>query len=77
MHSEQITISSVGIGSGADMNLLGNLAKWGGGRDYFTQDPYNIPQIFAKETVTASKSAIIDETVHPSTYQTDPSFEWD
>ena len=57
--------AEVGIGSGADMNLLGNLANWGGGRDYFTQDPYNIPQIFAKETITASKSAIIDEPFIP------------
>ena len=65
MRAEQITMSTVGIGSGADMNLLGNLANWGGGRDYFTQDPYNVPQIFAKETVTASKSAIIDEPFIP------------
>ena len=65
MRNERITISTVGIGSGADMNLLGNLANWGGGRDYFTQDPYNVPQIFAKETVTASKSAIIDEPFIP------------
>ena len=65
MRADRITISTVGIGSGADMNLLGNLANWGGGREYFTQDPYNIPQIFAKETVTASKSAIIDEPFIP------------
>lgn len=65
MHSERITISTVGIGSGADMNMLGDLAKWGGGREYFTQDPYNVPQIFAKETVTASKSAIIDQPFIP------------
>ena len=65
MRAEHITISTVGIGSGADMNLLGNLANWSGGRDYFTQDPYNVPQIFAKETVTASKSAIIDEPFIP------------
>ena len=65
MHSERITISTVGIGSGADMNMLGDLAKWGGGREYFTQDPYNVPQIFAKETVTASKSAIIDHPFIP------------
>ena len=65
MRAERITISTVGIGSGADMNLLGNLANWGGGREYFTQDPYNIPQIFAKETITASKSAIIDEPFIP------------
>ena len=65
MRAEHITISTVGIGSGAGMNLLGNLANWSGGRDYFTQDPYNVPQIFAKETVTASKSAIIDEPFIP------------
>ena len=65
MHAERMTVSTVGIGSGADMNLLANIANWGGGRDYFTQDAYNIPQIFAKETVTASKSAIIDEPFVP------------
>lgn len=65
MRAEQITVSTVGIGSGADMNLLSNIANWGGGRDYFTQDAYSIPQIFAKETVTASKSAIIDEPFIP------------
>lgn len=65
MRAEQTTVSTVGIGSGADMNLLSNIANWGGGRDYFTQDAYNIPQIFAKETVTASKSAIIDEPFIP------------
>ena len=65
MRAERMTVSTVGIGSGADMQLLSNIANWGGGREYFTQDPYNIPQIFAKETVTASKSAIIDEPFIP------------
>jgi hypothetical protein len=65
MRAERMTISTVGIGSGADMNLLSNIANWGGGRDYFTQDPYSIPQIFAKETVSASKSAIVDEPFIP------------
>ena len=65
MRAERMTVSAVGIGSGADMKLLSNIANWGGGREYFTQDPYNIPQIFAKETVTASKSAIIDEPFIP------------
>jgi len=65
MRSESITVSTVGIGSGADVNLLTNISNWGGGRFYFTQDAYSIPQIFAKETVTASKSAIIDEPFVP------------
>ncbi len=65
MRSERITVSTVGIGSGADMNLLSNIADWGGGRCYFTQDPYSIPQIFAKETITASKSSVIEEPFIP------------
>ena len=65
MRAEGITVSTVGIGSGADMNLLSNIADWGGGRCYFTQDPYSIPQIFAKETITASKSSVIEEPFIP------------
>ena len=58
MRSSGITISSVGVGSGADQELLERIASWGEGRYYFTSDPLSIPQIFAKETMTASKSAI-------------------
>jgi len=58
MRSSGITVSSVGVGSGADQELLERIASWGEGRYYFTSDPLSIPQIFAKETMTASKSAI-------------------
>ena len=33
MRAERMTVSAVGIGSGADMNLLSNIANWGGGRN--------------------------------------------
>ena len=65
MASDRVTVSTVGVGQGADMNLLEELARTGGGRSYFTDDPGNIPQIFAKETVTASKSAINEEPFVP------------
>ena len=58
MAGDQITVSTVGIGSDADQNLLPQMAEWGQGRYYFTDNPQNIPQIFARETMTASKSSL-------------------
>jgi Ca-activated chloride channel homolog len=58
MVAARITLSTVACGSEADTQLLEELAQSGGGRYYFCDDPQNVPQIFAKETVTASKSAI-------------------
>jgi Mg-chelatase subunit ChlD len=58
MVAARITLSSVAVGDGADQELLERLAQVGGGRYYFCDDPNAVPQIFAKETVEASKSAI-------------------
>ena len=58
MRSSGITVSSVGVGQGADRDLLDRIANWGDGRYYFTSDPLSIPQIFARETITASRSAL-------------------
>ncbi len=58
MASDQITVSTVGVGSDADQNLLTQMAEWGNGRFYFTDNPQNIPQIFARETMSASKSSL-------------------
>jgi len=65
MRQERITCSTVAIGSGADVSLLEKMAEWGGGRFYFTEDPSSIPQIFTKETVTVSKSALKEEPFVP------------
>ena len=58
MAGDRITVSTVGVGSDADQNLLQQMAEWGNGRFYFTDDPQNIPQIFARETMSASKSSL-------------------
>lgn len=58
MAQDRITVSSVGVGGDCDLKLLESIAEAGNGRFYFTEDPFNVPQIFAKETMTASKSAI-------------------
>lgn len=65
MTSERITVSSVGIGEGADRALLERIAKLGNGRHYFTTDFQNIPQIFVQETIKASRSAITEDPFRP------------
>ena len=65
MASARITISTVGVGNDADNNLLEEIARIGGGRSYVVEDAQTIPQIFAKETVAASKSAINEQPFEP------------
>lgn len=55
-----MTISTVALG-GADKELLSSIAEIGKGRYYETDDPANVPQIFTKETMQASKSAIKED----------------
>ena len=58
MAASRMTVSTVALGQGASEELLEEIARIGGGRYYFCDDPQTVPQVFAKETVEASKSAI-------------------
>lgn len=64
MTHRQITVSTVGVGD-ADAPLLENLAQIGQGRFYACDNPSSIPQIFARETVLAGKSAIDEQPFVP------------
>lgn len=63
MRSSRMTLSVVGIGNEIDRTLLETMARNGGGRFYFTNDPNNIPKIFTKETSIASRSGIVDAAI--------------
>jgi Mg-chelatase subunit ChlD len=65
MATAKITVTTVGVGEDADKKLLEEIARIGNGRYYYTDDPSSVPQIFAKETVTASKSAINEQPFTP------------
>jgi len=60
MSDAGITLTTVAIGS-ADRALMTRLAELGRGRYYETEDPNNVPQIFTKETMQATKSAIKED----------------
>lgn len=71
MAAARITVSTVGIGD-TDQPLLERIADLGSGRSYFTRDANSIPQIFAKETIEASKSAINEDPFVPMVVRATP-----
>jgi len=58
MAASRMTVTTVAMGRDASQQLLEDIARIGGGRYYVCDDPQSVPQVFAKETVEASKSAI-------------------
>ncbi len=75
MASDGITLSSVGIGEGADMRLMEGIAVAGGGRSYFTNDFFNIPQIFTREALRASNNMLVEGVVQPVAVADDAALE--
>lgn len=65
MAASGITVSSVAMGGGAARDLLRRIAEIGNGRYYETMDPSTVPQIFTKETMEVSRSAIKEEPFVP------------
>lgn len=56
-----ITVSTVALGGGAAKDLMMSIAETGKGRYYETLDPSTVPQIFTKETMQATQSAIKED----------------
>ena len=63
LREADVTVSVVGLGTeqDCDANLLKDIAKRGGGECYFSNDPDEIPRIFAQDTFTVARSTFIDE----------------
>jgi Mg-chelatase subunit ChlD len=61
-----ITLSTVAVGSSADISLLNALAIGGNGRFYMTDEFTDIPKIFAKETFLAGKTYLNNRTFTPN-----------
>ncbi len=73
MVKDKITVSSVAIGKDSDVQLMVDIAKWGRGRFYYTEDSQTIPRIFTLETQLASKASLVEQPFKPQL--TGPSHE--
>jgi Ca-activated chloride channel homolog len=63
MTRDGITVSTVSVGSDADVQLMADIAKLGKGRGYVALDPQTIPQIFTAETLLISRDLLIEKQV--------------
>ncbi len=70
MAAAKITTSSVAIGADADLELMQNVGRWGGGRWYAARDLYTIPQILTAEALIASRAYIVEERFVPQPSRT-------
>jgi Ca-activated chloride channel homolog len=61
MHAAGITVSTVGVGQGADKTLLRMMAARGGGRFYFTEEAENLPRLFTEEATEVARSALVEQ----------------
>jgi len=66
MSDSGMTVSTVAMGQGAAGELLSQMAEAGRGRFYQTDAPENVPQIFTRETMQASRSAIKEDLYEPA-----------
>nr|WP_281423094.1 VWA domain-containing protein [Paenibacillus oenotherae] len=66
MTENQITLSTVAIGNGADTALLQSLAEAAKGRYYFTDDESTLPAIFSREAVLMSRTYIVNKPFIPA-----------
>ena len=58
-----VTVSVIGLGSDtdSDADFLRDLARLGGGRCFFGDDPADLPRMFAQETIQVARSSLVEE----------------
>jgi hypothetical protein len=64
LRAAEVTVSVIGLGTDHDVdaNLLKDIARRGGGECYFSDNPDEIPRIFAQDTFTIARSTFIDQS---------------
>ncbi|MFC5700130.1 VWA domain-containing protein [Cohnella faecalis] len=66
MVDNDITMSTVAVGDGADTVLLERLANDAKGRFYFSNDQSTLPAIFSRETTLMSRTYIVENRFIPA-----------
>lgn len=61
MARDEITVSTVAVGSDADRTLMTNMAAWGKGRAYAFIDAREVPQIFVTEAERVTRGALHEQ----------------
>lgn len=70
--AQDITISTIAIGFDADTELLDDLAQWGGGRYYFTDEPEDIPLLTLQESEIARSDPSVEGSFNAALSEVHP-----
>jgi len=70
----KITVSTVAIGGDADLELMKNIARWGKGKAYYTDDIQSLPRIFTAEVLRFSRCLTVNESFIPVVSKDSPIF---
>ncbi|MCY3802569.1 MAG: VWA domain-containing protein [Chloroflexi bacterium] len=72
---DAISVSTIGIGTDADLDLLEKIARDGEGRHYFAADPSTIPAVLTKETELAQSFYVVNRRHQPRLLSPSPIFQ--
>ncbi|MEX1042254.1 MAG: VWA domain-containing protein [Pirellulaceae bacterium] len=61
MRAQGITVSAVGVGADADLNLMQTIASVGGGKFYHVTSPQAVPRIFMREARRVSRPLLFED----------------
>ena len=71
----RITLSTVAIGEKPDVELMANLARWGGGSSYVTRIDAEVPVLFATETRRVLNDSVVEGRFRPLLKVRSPSLD--
>lgn len=75
IEQDRITLSTIAIGSDADLKLMQMLAQRGKGKYYYTDQAAKIPEITTRETRIVSGSSKVDSVFQPQVASSSPLLE--
>ncbi len=75
IEQDRITLSTIAIGSDADLKLMQTLAQRGKGKYYYTDQAAQIPEITTRETRVVSGSSTVDSVFQPQVASDSPLLE--
>lgn len=75
IEQDHITLSTIAIGSDADLQLMQMLAQRGKGKYYYTDQAAQIPEITTRETRIVSGSSTVNSTFQPQVASDSPLLE--
>jgi Ca-activated chloride channel family protein len=75
MAANNITLSTIAVGSDADFQLMQRLASLGKGRYFEGNDPFEVPQMIVKDTQEVARAAIVEEPFKPTQVGASPMLD--